>query len=311
MSFSQNPVSPSLKPSPTLSCPPATSVVDTPQNTDMVLPLLIARYMAAQQLPHYAKGDFKLWLCKFKNHCTLFRVPDNEKLLTVSQFLDVEAAKWHDNLLYKDWEDWRKAAIKQFVPREAKPLTQLCSIKLSLYNSFPEFITAFHRLVKCTLDEQNVDLNDDKAEAATSRFDKYYGILFLQDALPAIYARFLCQEGPNNLEDAYDRILTQYQDCVEDEPDENEREKSEWNLFCKKKPIKEVKVESSSLLEEIAVLKSFLVQHTLGRPLHVTTVRSLATLQQTSQSNGVGIAAWKRTTPATNVLHALHVSSQR
>ncbi|KAJ9049679.1 hypothetical protein DSO57_1021938 [Entomophthora muscae] len=39
-----------------------------------------------------------------------------------------------------------------------------------------------------------------------------------------------------------------------DEPDENEQEKSEWNLFCKKKPIKEVKVESSSLLEEIAKL---------------------------------------------------------
>ncbi|KAJ9087328.1 hypothetical protein DSO57_1034427 [Entomophthora muscae] len=62
MPFSQNPVSPSSKPSPTQSCPPATNVVDTPQNTDMVLPLLIARYMTAQQLPHYAKGDFKLWL---------------------------------------------------------------------------------------------------------------------------------------------------------------------------------------------------------------------------------------------------------
>ncbi|KAJ9088069.1 hypothetical protein DSO57_1026817 [Entomophthora muscae] len=246
MSSSQNPVSPSSKPSPTPSCPLATSVVDTPQNTDMVLPLLIVRYMVAQQLPHYAKGDFKLWLCKFKNHCTLFRVPDNVKLLTVSQFLDGEAAKWHDNLSYKDWEDW------------PKPLTQLRSIKLSSYNSFPEFITAFCRLVKRTLNVQNEDLNDDKAKAATSCFDKYYGILFLQDALLAIYACFLCQEGPDNLKDAYDCILTQYQDCVEDEPDENEQEKSEWNLFCKKKPIKEVKVESSSLLEEIAVLKSFL-----------------------------------------------------
>ncbi|KAJ9055179.1 hypothetical protein DSO57_1006806 [Entomophthora muscae] len=88
MSSSQNPVSPSLKLSSTPSCPPATSVVDTPQNTDMVLPLLIARYMAAQQLPHYPKGDFKLWLCKFENHCILFRVPDIENLLTVSQFLD-------------------------------------------------------------------------------------------------------------------------------------------------------------------------------------------------------------------------------
>ncbi|KAJ9057633.1 hypothetical protein DSO57_1020626 [Entomophthora muscae] len=209
MSSSQNPVSPSSKPSPIPSCPPATSVVDTPQNTDMVLPLLIACYMAAQQLPHYAKGDFKLWLHKFKNHSNLFRVPDNEKLLTVSQFLDGEAAKWHDDLSYKDWEDWRKAAIKQFVPCEAKPLTQLRSIKLSLHNSFPEFITAFHRLVKRTLDEQNEDLNDAKAEAATSCFDKYYGIPFLQDALPAIYARFLRQEGPENLEDAYDCILTQ------------------------------------------------------------------------------------------------------
>ncbi|KAJ9089672.1 hypothetical protein DSO57_1010375 [Entomophthora muscae] len=89
---------------------------------------------------------------------------------------------------------------------------------------------------------------------------------FLQDALLAIYACFLCQEGPENLEDAYDCILTQYQDCVEDEPDENEQEKPEWNPFCKNKTIKEVKFESSSLLEEIAVLKSFLVQHTLGCP---------------------------------------------
>ncbi|KAJ9069103.1 hypothetical protein DSO57_1021888 [Entomophthora muscae] len=249
----------------------------------MVSPLLIARYMAAQQLPHYAKGDFKLWLCKFESHCTLFRVPDNEKRLKVAQFLDGEAAKWHDNLSYKDWGDWCKAAIKQFVPCEAKPLTQLRSIKLSLYNN-----------------EQNEDLNDNKAKAATSRFDKYYGILFLQDALPAIYACFLCQESPDNLEDAYDCILIQYQDCVEDEPDENEREKSEWNPFCKKKTIKEIKVKSSSLLEEIA-----------AAPLHVTTVRSLAMLQQTAQSNSVGIAAWKMTTPAKNVLHALHISNQR
>ncbi|KAJ9089673.1 hypothetical protein DSO57_1010376 [Entomophthora muscae] len=102
MSSSQNPVSPSSKPSPTPSCPPATTVINTPQSTDMVLPLLIARYIAAQQLPHYAKGDFKLWLCKFENHCTLFRVPDNEKLLTVAQFLDGEAAKWHKDLSYED-----------------------------------------------------------------------------------------------------------------------------------------------------------------------------------------------------------------
>ncbi|KAJ9071473.1 hypothetical protein DSO57_1036554 [Entomophthora muscae] len=37
--------------------------------------------------------------------------------------------------------------------------------------------------------------------------------------------------------------------------------------FCKKKPSCEVKSESFSLLEEFAVLKSFLVQYTSGCPL--------------------------------------------
>ncbi|KAJ9050965.1 hypothetical protein DSO57_1009053 [Entomophthora muscae] len=242
MSSIHKPVSPSLKPSPTLSCPPAFIVVDTPQSTDMVLPLLIACYMAAQQLPHYAKGDFKLWLCKFKNHFTLFRVPDNEKLLTVAQFLDDEAAKWHNNLSYKDWDDWRKAAIKQFVPCEAKPLTLLRFIKLSLYNIFPEFITAFCKLVKQTLDKQNEDLNDNKAKVAISCFDKYYGIPFLQDALLAIYACFLHQEGPENLADAYDCILTQYQDCLEDEPDENEWKSQNGIHSVKRRPSKRLKL---------------------------------------------------------------------
>ncbi|KAJ9053982.1 hypothetical protein DSO57_1019161 [Entomophthora muscae] len=59
----------------------------------------------------------------------------------------------------------------------------------------------------------------------------------------------------------------QYKDCVEDEPDEAEREKSKWNPFVKKKPSCEVKSDSSSLLEEIAVLKSFMIQHTSGLPL--------------------------------------------
>ncbi|KAJ9072338.1 hypothetical protein DSO57_1028546 [Entomophthora muscae] len=71
-------------------------------------------------------------------------------------------------------------------------------------------------------------------------------------------------EGPDDKEDAYNCILTQYQDCVKDEPDEKECEKSKWNSFVKKKPSCEVKSESSSLLEEIVVLKSFLVQHTSG-----------------------------------------------
>ncbi|KAJ9054394.1 hypothetical protein DSO57_1015210 [Entomophthora muscae] len=61
--------------------------------------------MAAQQLPHFAKGNFKLWLRKFENHCTLFCVPEQEKLLTVAQFLDGDAAKWHNALLYNKWDE--------------------------------------------------------------------------------------------------------------------------------------------------------------------------------------------------------------
>ncbi|KAJ9086213.1 hypothetical protein DSO57_1006414 [Entomophthora muscae] len=158
--------------------------------------------MAAQQLPHFAKGDFKLWLRKFKNNCTLFHIPEQEKLLTVAQFLDGDAAKWHNDLLYNKWDEWRKAAIKQFVPQEAKPITQLCSIKLSSYTSFGDLITAFWHFFKSTLDEQNEDLNADKAEAANICFDKFYGIPFLQYALPEVYTCFLRQEGPNNLGDA-------------------------------------------------------------------------------------------------------------
>ncbi|KAJ9090387.1 hypothetical protein DSO57_1003120 [Entomophthora muscae] len=122
-------------------------------------------------------------------------------------------------------------------------------------------------LVRRTLDEQNEDLNADKAESVTICFDKFYRIPFLQDALPAVYTRFLHQEGPENLEDAYNCILTQYQDCVEDEPDELEREKSEWNPSAKKKVAKDVRNESSAIMDEIAVLKPFLVQHTSGPPL--------------------------------------------
>ncbi|KAJ9048028.1 hypothetical protein DSO57_1039093 [Entomophthora muscae] len=188
MTSGQTPITSASKLSPTLLRPPASLLVDTPCNTKMMSPLLIARYMAAQQLPHYSKGDFKLWLCKFENHCTLFCVLDNEKLLTVSQFLDGEAAKWHNNLSYEEWDNWQKTVIKQFVPCKAKPLTLLCSIKLSLYNSFSEFITAFQRLVKKTLEEQNENLDRDEAEVATSWFNKYYGIPFLQDSLPSIYA---------------------------------------------------------------------------------------------------------------------------
>ncbi|KAJ9090284.1 hypothetical protein DSO57_1004189 [Entomophthora muscae] len=82
----------------------------------MVSPLLIAQYMAAQQLSHFAKGDFKLWLRKFESHCTHFCRPKEEKLLTVAQFLDRGAAKWHNNLSHANWDKWRKAAIKQSVP---------------------------------------------------------------------------------------------------------------------------------------------------------------------------------------------------
>ncbi|KAJ9062716.1 hypothetical protein DSO57_1007886 [Entomophthora muscae] len=193
-------------------------------------------------------------------------IKQKEKLITVAQFLDGDAAKWHNDLLYNKGVEWRKAAIKQFVPCEAKPITQLCSNKLSSYTIFGDLITAFWRLVKHALDEQNEDLNVNEAEAATICFNKFYGIPFLQDVLPAVYACFLRQEGPNNLEDTYNCILTQYQDCVEDEPDELEREKLEWNPFAKKKVTKDVRNESSAIMNEIAVLKSFLVQHTLPPP---------------------------------------------
>ncbi|KAJ9070096.1 hypothetical protein DSO57_1011927 [Entomophthora muscae] len=144
MTSSQNLVTSASKLSLTPPRPPASLLVDTPHNTEM--------------------------------------------LSTVSQFLDSEAAKWHNNLSYEEWDNWQKAAIKQFVPCKAKPLTLLCSIKLTLYNSFSEFIKAFQRLVKNTLEEQNEDLDGDEAEASTSWFNKYYGIPFLQDALPSIYA---------------------------------------------------------------------------------------------------------------------------
>ncbi|KAJ9071361.1 hypothetical protein DSO57_1037681 [Entomophthora muscae] len=134
MTSSQNPVTPASKLSPNLFRPPSSLLFDTPYNSEIMSPLLIARYMAAQQLHHYAN--------------------------------DSEDAKWHNNLSYEEWDNWRKAAIKQFVPYKAKPLTQLCSIKLRL-------------LVKKMLDEKNEDLNEDEAEAATSQFDKYYDIPFL------------------------------------------------------------------------------------------------------------------------------------
>ncbi|KAJ9062870.1 hypothetical protein DSO57_1005992 [Entomophthora muscae] len=57
------------------------------------------------------------------------------------------------------------------------------------------------------IDEKNKDLDDDKAEVATSWFDKYYDTSFLKDALPLIYTQFLQQEGPDDLEDAYNASL--------------------------------------------------------------------------------------------------------
>ncbi|KAJ9072717.1 hypothetical protein DSO57_1024338 [Entomophthora muscae] len=170
MTSSQNPVTPASKLSPNPPQPPSSLLVDTPYNSEMVSPLLIARYMAAQQLHHYAN--------------------------------DSEDAKWHNNLSYEEWDNWRKAAIKQFVPYKAKPLKQLCSIKLSL-------------LVKKMLDEKNEDLNEDEAEAANPGCSTFYLRLI---PLPG---------RPQYLEDAYNYILTQYQDCVEDEPEELEHTKSE------------------------------------------------------------------------------------
>ncbi|KAJ9048524.1 hypothetical protein DSO57_1034251 [Entomophthora muscae] len=134
MSSNQTPPTLSKPPAQTHSSTPA--VMEAPPCTEMISPLLIAQYMVAQQLPHFAKGNFKLWLHKFKNHY-----------------------------------------------------------------------------------------------------------------------------------------------CVEDEPDELEREKLEWNPFVKKKVTKDVRNKSSAIMDEIAVLKSFLVQHTLGCPLSpATTASSLAML---------------------------------
>ncbi|KAJ9088811.1 hypothetical protein DSO57_1019533 [Entomophthora muscae] len=71
------------------------------------------------------------------------------------------------------------------------------------------------------------------------------------DSLPSIYTQFLRKEGIDNLKDAYKCILTQYQDCVEDDPDEAEsNDKYHTCLVCIKP-----KVEDSMFVELMAVKK--------------------------------------------------------